>query len=110
LIVNLIHSLSYSPDGQIIATGGLDGKIRLWDTKSYMCFSTMSEHSTKVTGIAFTSRANTVVSSSLDGTIKAYDTKKYRCFRTFKPDLAAQFNCVIVNFTFNNFEGFLNLF
>lgn len=29
---------------QIIATGGNDGKIKLWDTQSYFCYTTFSEH------------------------------------------------------------------
>ena len=29
---------------KIIATGGADGKIKLWDSSSYFCFATFSEH------------------------------------------------------------------
>jgi hypothetical protein len=31
----------------MIATGGCDGKLRLWDAKSHLCFTTLSEHDSK---------------------------------------------------------------
>jgi len=48
-----VTSLSYSPDGNIIAVGTLDGKLKLWDTPSYFCFSTTQLHNSKVTDISF---------------------------------------------------------
>lgn len=96
----------YSKDSKIIATGGIfllltilmlffliiyisnmlgyDGKIRLWDNKSYLCFSTMEAHDSKITGIIFSSKSKTLLSCSLDGTVKAFDLNKFRCFRTVK--------------------------
>ncbi|EAR81867.2 periodic tryptophan protein (macronuclear) [Tetrahymena thermophila SB210] len=96
-LTNDINVLAYSEDGLMIATGGCDGKLRLWDSKSHLCFTTLSEHSSKISGITFTSRANTVITSSLDGTCKAFDTARYRCFRTMKPNISTQLNCVAVD-------------
>lgn len=82
----------------MLATGGADGKVKLWDTKSYLCFATFKEHASKVTGVKFVPQnANTLVSSSLDGTVRAYDTKRYRNFRTMRPDENVQLECLAVD-------------
>ncbi|KRX01618.1 WD40-repeat-containing domain [Pseudocohnilembus persalinus] len=92
-----ITSCAYSNDGRVIATGGYDGKLRLWDTSSYLCFSVIDAHDSKITGIVFTSKAKTILTSSLDGSVKAFDVNKFRCFRTLKSDQPAQFSCVAVD-------------
>jgi periodic tryptophan protein 2 len=75
--------LAYSPDGSLIATGGDDGKVKIWNASSGYCFVTFSDHTCSISDIAFSSRGNVVFSASLDGTVRAYDLVRYRCFRTF---------------------------
>ncbi|EGR28731.1 periodic tryptophan protein 2, putative [Ichthyophthirius multifiliis] len=94
---NDCNVVTYSEDCLTIASGGMDGKVRLWDAKTHFCFSTFNEHDSKVTGITFTSRANTVITSSLDGTCRAFDTLRYKCFRVLKPNINTQLNCVAVD-------------
>lgn len=36
--------VSYSPDGQLLATGGDDSRVKLWNTSSGFCFVTFTEH------------------------------------------------------------------
>ena len=84
-----VSCLDFSKDGLIVATGGLDGTLKLWDTKSYFCYSSTSEHEGKITGIKFSPKKNnTVLTSSLDGTVRGFDTKRYKYFRVMKPDSA----------------------
>jgi periodic tryptophan protein 2 len=79
-----LNCLSYSPDGAMIATGGDDGKIKLWTAKNCLCFVTFNDHTAKVTALQFIpKKGNAVLSASLDGTVRAYDLVKYRNFRTF---------------------------
>ncbi|KAJ8246716.1 hypothetical protein GJAV_G00254600 [Gymnothorax javanicus] len=94
---NNMAALSYSPDGQYIATGGDDGKVKVWNTTSGLCFVTFTEHSSTVTGVVFTSRGFVVVSSSLDGTVRAFDLHRYRNFRTFTSPQPTQFSCLAVD-------------
>ncbi|EDV24827.1 uncharacterized protein TRIADDRAFT_50274 [Trichoplax adhaerens] len=89
-----MNVLSYSPDGQIIATGGDDGKVKLWNTSSGFCFVTFSEHNSSITGLAFKSNGQVVVSASLDGTVRAFDLIRYRNFRTFVSPFPTQFSCL----------------
>ncbi|UJR09168.1 hypothetical protein I4U23_013416 [Adineta vaga] len=94
---NNMTQLAYSPDGMHIASGGDDGKIKLWNTSNAFCFVTFSEHSSTITGLEFASNGQFIVSSSLDGTVRAYDLLRYRNFRTYTSPTPVQFSCVALD-------------
>jgi len=94
---NGMTSLSYSPDGSLVATGGADAKVKLWNTSSGFCFITFHEHESSVTGICFTPNGKVVLSSSLDGTVRAFDLARYRNFKTFTTPRPVQLSCVSVD-------------
>ncbi|MEQ2177893.1 U3 snoRNP protein [Goodea atripinnis] len=89
---NNMASLAYSPDGQYVVTGGDDGKVKVWNTNSGLCFVTFTEHTSSVTNVTFTSSGFVIVSASLDGTVRAY-----RNFRTFTSPRPAQFCSLAVD-------------
>jgi WD40 repeat protein len=39
-----LNTLAFSGDGSYIATGGDDGKIKLWTTKNHLSFATFADH------------------------------------------------------------------
>jgi periodic tryptophan protein 2 len=93
-----LNTLAYSNDGALIATGGDDGKIKLWTTKNHLSFVTFADHTSKVTELKFIPKKNnTLLSASLDGTVRAYDLVKYRNFRVFQPNKPTQFTCLSVD-------------
>lgn len=94
---NNMRVVIYSPDGQNIATGGEDGKVKLWSSQSSFCFVTFSEHTAAVTGLAFTQSGRAIISSSLDGTVRAFDLTRYRNFKTLTSTRPTQFSCVTVD-------------
>eukprot|EP00392_Amoebophrya_sp_AT5.2_P012167 g12262.t1 len=67
----------------IVATGGHDGKVKLWNTVSGFNFVTFAEHTGEVRDLVFTPQGNAVISASVDGTVRAFDLLRYRNFRTF---------------------------
>lgn len=87
----------YSPDGQNLATGGEDGKVKLWSTQSSFSFVTFSEHTGAVTGLTFTQSGRAILSSSHDGTVRAFDLIRYRNFKTLTSPRPTQFSCVSVD-------------
>lgn len=94
---NDLQCLAYSSDGQFVATGCDDGKIKLWNMSSGFCFVTFAEHEARITAIEFVKSRQVLFSSSLDGTVRAFDLVRYRNFRTFTSPNPVQFNCLAVD-------------
>lgn len=92
-----INTLDYSPDGQLIVTGGDDGKVKLWNTSSGFCFVTFNEHKGPVSSVMFSGKGTAVFSSSLDGTVRAYDLVRYRLFRVMTSPEPTQFTSLCVD-------------
>ncbi|KAI0302427.1 WD repeat protein [Multifurca ochricompacta] len=92
-----VNTLAYSPDGQYIATGGDDGKVKLWNTRSGFCVITFSQHTASVSAVQFASQGQVLFSASLDGTVRAFDLIRYRNFRTFTSPSPVQFSCLAVD-------------
>lgn len=90
-------SISYSSDGQTIATGGEDGKVKVWNTTSGFCFVTFTDHSSGVSAVEFAKQGQVLFSASLDGTVRAFDLIRYRNFRTFTSPNPVQFTSLAVD-------------
>ncbi|KAJ3185825.1 hypothetical protein HDU85_001194 [Gaertneriomyces sp. JEL0708] len=89
--------LAYSQDGQFVATGGDDSKVKLWNAQTGYCFITFTEHSAGIKAIEFAKQGQIVFSASLDGTVRAFDLIRYRNFRTFTTPTPVQFSCLAVD-------------
>ncbi|KRT80091.1 WD40 domain-containing protein, partial [Oryctes borbonicus] len=94
---NNMTCVAYSFDGQLLGTGGDDGKVKLWNVHSGFCFITFHEHTNAVTGIAFSGTKKFVVSSSLDGTVRCFDILRYRNFRVLTTPRPIQLTCVAID-------------
>lgn len=92
-----MNTLSFSPDGQNIATGGEDGKVKLWNAASGFCFVTFPEHSASISAVEFAKQGQVLFSASLDGTVRAFDLVRYRNFRTFTSPTPVQFCSLAVD-------------
>ena len=91
-----LNALDYSDDGQFIATGGDDSKLKLWNVSSGFCFMTFTSHSAPVTAVRFVGKGagKAVISASLDGTVRAHDLLRYKNFRTLTTPTPVQFTCL----------------
>ncbi|TPX32377.1 hypothetical protein SmJEL517_g04533 [Synchytrium microbalum] len=92
-----MSSVAYSPDGQFVATGGDDGKLKIWSTLTGFCHVTFTEHTSGIEAVEFAKAGQVVFTASLDGTIRAFDLIRYRNFKTFTSPNPVQFSALAVD-------------
>lgn len=85
-----VNALSFSPDGQVLATGGDDGKVKLWNVATGFSFVTFTNHTAPITACHWSGVGNVLLTASMDGTVRAFDLVRYRNFRTLTTPQPAQ--------------------
>ncbi len=69
-----VHAVAFSPDGEMIATGGEDRYIRLWKTETGALLHFLTNHSAPVTSVQFAS-AKRLVSAAKDYRLLVWDVE-----------------------------------
>ncbi|MBI5323769.1 MAG: WD40 repeat domain-containing protein [Ignavibacteriae bacterium] len=69
----LIWSLISSPDNLKIATGCVDGNVRLYNIYSDSVIAVLSGHTGQIRSLDFRQNGNIIISGSLDGTMRQWD-------------------------------------
>ena len=68
-----IMVLEFDSDGEILATGDLNGIIHLWDVSSWKKERTLKGHVNTITSIIFSPDGHSLASTSKDGTARLWD-------------------------------------
>ncbi|MEM8502581.1 MAG: serine/threonine-protein kinase [Cyanobacteria bacterium P01_D01_bin.1] len=89
--IGLVRSLSISPSGQLFASGGVDGAVRLWHLASGELMHSFARrllvgtgHTAAITATTFHPDGRALYSASEDGTMREWDSTR-RCLLNTMP-------------------------
>lgn len=68
-----LDAVAFSPDGKIIATGGRDNLVRLWDTSTGSMLASYAGHQDWVTSVAFSPDGKYLASGARDHQVRLWD-------------------------------------
>jgi WD40 repeat protein/transcriptional regulator with XRE-family HTH domain len=82
-----VDAVAFSPDGQILISGGEDGSVILWDASTGDEIRQLTGHTKNIIGLVVTTAFDpgnpSLFSGSADGTLILYDLKTGNVLRTF---------------------------
>jgi WD40 repeat protein len=77
-----VTCVAVSPDGKIIASGGMDNAVKLWDVATGEQLLSLS-HAKPITSVCFSPSGNEILSTALDGSVKLSRTEDGEGIRSF---------------------------
>ncbi|GAA5833603.1 hypothetical protein JCM3766R1_002586 [Sporobolomyces carnicolor] len=101
--LSAVFCVGWSPRGDLIASGGMDETVRVWDVQKGKCMRVLPAHSEPVSAVQFSRDGTMIVSGSWDGYIRIWDTATGQCLKT----LANEDNAPVSNVRFTPNSKFI---
>jgi WD40 repeat protein len=76
-----ISALAVSPDRRLLATGGVDGVVRVWDLRNPwqpVLATTLTGHTSEIRALAFANDNGKLATVAEDGTVRLWDPRDPR--------------------------------
>ncbi len=93
---NLVDAVAFNHDNTLLATGGHDGTVRIWDVAKGTQVREIKAHTTPAPSpvycVVWSSDSKQLVSGSLDRSIKLWDAANGNMVREFKPYKEKEFD------------------
>src|SRR5262249_48686770 len=81
------YAVTFTPDGRQIVSGGIDGKIRFWDTADGHSNEVFQAHTSCVNVLVYSPSERLLASASCDHTVKLWDAATHELVATLQPQL-----------------------
>jgi len=78
-----MYALAMNPAGTVLAGGGIDHLIRVWDPRTSGKIAKLRGHTDNVRSLVLNADGTQALSGSSDGTIKLWDIGMQRCIQSF---------------------------
>ena len=94
-----VRSVSFSPDGTLLASGSDDVSIKLWDVASRQNIATLEGHTGRVRSVSFSPDGTLLASGSDDVSIKLWDVAKRQNIATLTEENSDRASFLSVSFS-----------
>src|SRR5258708_12911402 len=81
-----VFGLAFSPDGKMLASGGIDKTVRVWDVKTAKQTAQFDGHTKQVILVRFSADGATVFSMGYDPALRLWDVKSGKQSAVQQPD------------------------
>ena len=79
-----VYTVAFSPDGKLLASGGDDNAVILWDVTNRTKFKTFAEHTDWVKCVTFSPNGLILASASMDSSVKLWSVSSDSYLSTLK--------------------------
>ncbi len=87
-----LRSISISPDGKTLVTGGNDKLVKAWNIADGALVATLEGHQSHVYSVAFSRDGKRLVSGDLKGVVKDWDTTTWKHVRDLDAAVMTKFD------------------
>src|SRR5271168_2355975 len=79
-----VNAIAFAPDGKLVASGGSDDTVRLWDPAGGKEVRKLKGHTDSVLGVAFSPDGKTLASAAADDTARLWDVATGKALHVLK--------------------------